>query len=156
MVHDNLPVFREVIRKVISRCQPMLHLSGEKNSTETDGVRCRQQLHRAMAVLRSTDRAAPSTHWLTCRLRMRRLVLNYTGPGLLLCRGRQLRVLRDTITARDGIAHFSPLFALPPPLATVDNFGQESGATGGAWGKLDHFLRLYIIQTFSLKLYLLI
>ena len=54
-MHDNLPVLREVIHKVISRCQLMLHLSGEKNPTETD--ECRQQLHGAMAVLRSTDRA---------------------------------------------------------------------------------------------------
>ena len=37
-MHDNLPVLVEVVHKVISRCQLMLHLSGEENSTETDGV----------------------------------------------------------------------------------------------------------------------
>ena len=61
-----------------------------------------QQLHGVMAVLRSSQTG------LTCALRMRQLVLNYTEPtatrgrrpGLLLCRGRQLRVLRETQTQR--------------------------------------------------------
>ena len=65
-MQDNLPFSTEVINSVIVRCQLMLHSSEEKNSTETDGesVRSRQQqLHRVMAVLRSTDRAhLASTH----------------------------------------------------------------------------------------------
>ena len=101
-MHDNLPVLREVVHKVISRCQLMLHLSGEENSTETDGLSVGVDNSftgqwRYCVAQTELGRAAQSTHWLTWLLRMRELVLNYTGPGLLLCRGRQLRELRDTI-----------------------------------------------------------
>ena len=138
-MHDNLPVLREVIHKVISRCQLMLHLSGEKNPTETDGCRCRQQLHGAMAVLRSTDRARQpsSTEHTLANLATAHAPtgsqLHGAGSTVLLCRGRQLRVLRDTI-ARDGRQRrdHSPL--LSPRLSDKRGTRVTGGqSTGGTW-----------------------
>ena len=120
-MHDNLPVLREVIHKVISRCQLMLHLSGEKNPTETDG--CRQQLHRAMAVLRSTDRARQpsSTEHTLANLATAHAPtgsqLHGAGSTVLLCRALPTvaSVARHNRTRRETETGSQPT-SLPPPL----------------------------------------